>query len=129
MLGASSVGPGRRGNKGGTKFMTTPFHCPYRQSTLLQQALAPDKMRIAFLLGAGCPVSIRVPDGTGTKALIPDIRGLTAMVNERLMASDEYKDSHARLLRRFDGGTPVKPNIEDILSHIRALQDVVRDGA
>lgn len=35
--------------------MNTSSHCPYRQSTLLQQALAPDKMRIAFLLGAGCP--------------------------------------------------------------------------
>ena len=108
--------------------MSTQFHCPYRQSTLLQQALAPDKMRVAFLLGAGCPVSIRVQDGTNTKALIPDIRGLTDVVNDRLSKSDEHKASHATLLKRFDGGAPANPTIEDILSHIRALQDVVREG-
>lgn len=38
------------------------LHCPYRQSILLQQALASNKMRIAFFLGAGCPVSIRISE-------------------------------------------------------------------
>jgi len=109
--------------------MTTPFHCPYRQSTLLQQALAPDKMRIAFMLGAGCPVSIRVPDGAGTRALIPDIRGLTAMIHDSLGASAEFKVNYQILLDRFKGGVPASPTIEDILSHVRALQGVVRDGA
>lgn len=108
--------------------MTTPFHCPYRQSTLLQQALAPDKMRIAFLLGAGCPVSIQVPDGAGTKPLIPDIRGLTATINDQLSKSGQFKASHETVLNRFKDGNPANPTIEDILSHIRALQDVVRDG-
>ena len=109
--------------------MSVQTHCPYRQSTLLQQALAPDKIRIAFLLGAGCPVSIRVPEGTGTRALIPDIRGLTDAVNERLGASAAHKESYAILLQRFAGGLPTSPTIEDILSHIRALQDVVRAGS
>ena len=36
---------------------------PYRQIEVLQQALASDKSKIAFLLGAGCPVSIRIQDG------------------------------------------------------------------
>ncbi|MDH2918854.1 MAG: SIR2 family protein [Sideroxydans sp.] len=108
--------------------MNSSTHCPYRQSTLLQQALAPDKMRIAFLLGAGCPVSIRIPDGEASKPLIPDIRGLTNIVNEKLSKSKQYKDSYATLLKRFNGGMPVNPTIEDILSHIRALHDVVRDG-
>ena len=66
--------------------MNSSTHCPYRQSTLLQQALAPDKMKIAFLLGAGCPVSIQIPhdapNSTTTKPLIPDIKGLTKTVNE-----------------------------------------------
>jgi len=108
--------------------MNTTLHCPYRQSTLLQQALAPDKMRIAFLLGAGCPVSIRIPNGTGTKPLIPDIRGLTDLVNSSLSESEEHKASYSTLLNRFNGGTPASPTIEDILSHIRALRDVVREG-
>lgn len=108
--------------------MTTQYHCPYRQSTLLQQTLAPDKMRIAFLLGAGCPVSIRVPDGDGTGPLIPDIRGLTKTVNEKLSSSELHQEAYATLLKRFVGGPPKEPTIEDILTHIRALQDVVRDG-
>jgi len=106
--------------------MSTPVHCPYRQSTLLQQALAPDKMRVAFLLGAGCPMSIRIPDGAGTKPLIPDIRGLTKLVNDKLAASPQ-KASYQSLLKRFGKGAP-EPTIEDILSHIRALQGVVREG-
>lgn len=109
--------------------MSTPFHCPYRQSTLLQQALAPDKMRIAFLLGAGCPYSIRIPDGNGTKPLVPDIRGLTELVSSKMNESVQHKADYAVLLNRFSGGVPNNPTIEDILSHIRALQDVVRDGS
>lgn len=110
--------------------MSAMFHCPYRQSTLLQQALAPDKMRIAFLLGAGCPVSIRLPNGSSTKPLIPDIRGLTELVNTKLAASAEHAKHHAAVLKRFsDGGSSSSPTIEDILSHIRTLQDVVRGGS
>lgn len=62
--------------------ITSPSHCPYRQSALLQQALASDKMRVAFLLGAGCPVSIHVAVGQDTQPLIPDISGLTANVDK-----------------------------------------------
>lgn len=64
-----------------------PSHCPYRQATLIQQALAPDKMRVAFFIGAGCPTSIRIPDGSATRPLIPDIAGLTARIRQALEAS------------------------------------------
>jgi hypothetical protein len=104
--------------------MNITTHCPYRQSSLLQQALAPDKMRIAFLLGAGCPVSVRMSDGTGTKPLIPDIRGLTSLVNTKLEQSAEHKENHAKVLNRLTANS----TIEDVLSHIRSLHDVVRDG-
>lgn len=104
--------------------MNTTTHCPYRQSTLLQQALAPDKMRIAFLLGAGCPVSIQLPNETGTKPLIPDIRGLTAVVKDELKQSTEHKETFAKVLNRLSADS----TIEDILSHVRLLHEVVRDG-
>ncbi len=101
-------------------------HCPYRQSSLLQQALAPNKMRIAFLLGAGCPMSIRVDAGGGnTSPLIPDIAGLTTLVSTTLATDVELGPDYASLLARFGGAAP---NIEEILSHLRALLDVVRDG-
>ena len=82
--------------------MSANTHCPYRQSTLLQQALAPDKMRIAFLLGAGCPVSVRLPIDGGTKPLIPDIRGLTSFVDEKLKASESHKELREAAWRTSD---------------------------
>jgi len=108
--------------------MTTQFHCPYRQATLLQQALSPDKMKVAFMLGAGCPLSIRIPIGAETQPLIPDIRGLTKLVTAELKNSKECKEDYEKLMQRFSGATAASSTIEDILSHIRALQNVVRDG-
>ncbi len=105
-----------------------PTHCPYRQAVLLQQALAPSKMRVGFFLGAGCPLSIRVPDGDKSKPLIPDIAGLTAHVRTQLEASDEHKAPFQTLIKRLDEAGNAKPTIEDLLSHIRALRDVVGKG-
>ena len=101
-----------------------PSHCPYRQATLLQQALAPNKMRVAFLLGAGCPMSIRVPTDAGTP-LIPDIAGLTTMVRSTLDADLTLKATTAALLARLKEQRKATPTIEDILSHVIALRDVI----
>ncbi len=107
---------------------STRFHCPYRQATLLQQALTPNKMRVGFLLGAGCPVGIRIQNGGKSTPLIPDIAGLTKKVTETIEGSVAHKASFATILKRLsDGGKP-QPNIEQILSYIRALSDVVGNG-
>jgi len=66
--------------------VTALYHCPYRQASLIQQALTPDKMRVAFFLGAGCPTSIRIADGAGTRPLIPDVSGLTGKVRGTLVS-------------------------------------------
>jgi len=84
---------------------------------ILRQALTSDKNKVAFLLGAGCPLSICLSDG---KPLISDIKGLTSAVCEKL------NESEIRNLK--DGITlpPGKePTIEDILSRIRLLMEVV----
>ena len=104
--------------------MNSKTHCPYRQSMLLQQALAPDKMRIAFMLGAGCPVSIRVEHDGCSEPLIPDIGGLTTFVDAELKKSEDHKKSYAKLRGRL----PSNSTIEDILTHLRSLLEVVRDG-
>ncbi len=62
------------------------------------------------------------------KPLIPAIRELTADIKKKLGESEKHKDSFNIILKRFADGEPTEPTIEDILSHIRALQDVVRDG-
>ncbi|HLE33617.1 MAG TPA: SIR2 family protein [Bacteroidota bacterium] len=108
-----------------TSAQLTLTHCPYRQAALLQQAMAPDKMRVSFFLGAGCPVSIRIPDGDGTRPLIPDIAGLTKQVREKLEASEKHKTAFAAILKRLVDCGKSNPNIEDILTHIRALREVV----
>ena len=108
---------------------TSQIHCPYRQAMLLQQSLASDKMRVAFLLGAGCPVAIRVPDGKNTKPLIPDIKELTNHVFTTLGASIDYKKSIGVIIERLNDSGIANPNIEDILSHIRAMHDVAGNSS
>jgi hypothetical protein len=105
--------------------MVSRAHCPYRQSSLLQQALAPDKMRVAFFLGAGCPMAIRVADGAGTKPLIPDVKGLTKLICDSLSSAASYKAPFETVLRRLGESGKTEPNVEEILSYIRALAEVV----
>lgn len=109
---------------------TTQFHCPYRQASLLQQALSPDKMRVAFFLGAGCPTAIRVKDGDTTKPLIPDIDGLTKNIVAKFAdkPEEELKNGFSAVITRLKASGITNPNIEEILSHIRALQYVVGTG-
>lgn len=104
------------------------FHCPYRQASLIQQALTSNKMRVAFFLGAGCPLGIRVPSGDGTKPLIPDIAGLTSEVRKRVEESKQHNPAFQTVLKRLAESGKKKPNIEEVLSHIRALRDVIEGG-
>ena len=107
--------------------MSTSSHCPYRQSKNLLDALASNKTKVAFLLGAGCPASIPDPKGDGERPLIPAIRGLTEDVKKQLSVSENHIESFDIIRKRFSDQEG-EPTIEDILSHIRALQEVVRDG-
>ena len=93
---------------------------PYRQIEILQQALASDKSRIAFLLGAGCPVSIRIPDD---KPLIQNIAGLTKTICDTL--SDK---NIGKIVDRSQLPDDKEVTIEDILSHVRLLIEVVGKG-
>lgn len=109
--------------------MVSRAHCPYRQSLLLQQALAPDKMRVAFFLGAGCPMAIRVTEGAATKPLIPDVKGLTKVICDSLSTSTSYKVAFETVLHRLSDSGKAEPNVEQILSYVRALGEVVgNDG-
>ena len=111
---------------------TTPpdvlSYCPYRQATIFQQALSPNKMRVGFFLGAGCPLSIRVPDGTSTKPLIPDIAGLTDAIREKMAVSETHKESFNSILQQLDDSETNKRNIEEILTQIRGVIDIVGTG-
>jgi hypothetical protein len=91
----------------------------------LNEALSQDKRHLGFLFGAGCPGSIRIPDGDGTKPLIPDIAGLTRLVADRLAA-----DKHFEVLKQqFAEDGKAASNVEQMLTHVRNMLRVVGVGA
>lgn len=91
----------------------------------LQESLSLDKHPVALLVGAGCPGSIRIDDRDGaTKALIPDIKGLTALVKESLAANVHFQAICTQFVE--DGNADA--TIEDMLSRIRLLARVVGNG-
>ena len=70
----------------------TTIHNPDRYMVDLRQILSQGRKRIGLLLGAGCPVAIRVNRndelGDNAKPLIPDVANLTKMVIGRLEEND-----------------------------------------
>lgn len=99
------------------------FQDPHRQVGYLQQCLASDKKPLGLFLGAGCPMAIR-PGGDQNPPLIPDIAGMTKVVRDALGKIAEFAsllkivDDHFKKDGRGDA------NVEEILSHIRALRSV-----
>ena len=85
-------------------------------------------MPIGFLLGAGCPCSIRVPDEGGTRPLIPDVENLTRAVCGALESKEEARALYGALCAQFQEDGEDAPNIERILSRIRSLRDVAGKG-
>ena len=104
---------------------TIPVHSPYRRTTDLLQRLAPNKMRIGFFIGAGCPLSIQGADGS---PLIPEIVGLTKMVKDYLDASSELKVVTQNAWDRVIKRGIQNPTVEDVLSHIRTLKSLCGNG-
>ena len=111
-----------------TVTVTGSTHCPYRRATDLLQRLAPGKMRVGFLIGAGCPLSVQVPDGEKTKPLIPDINGLTKLVKDALDLNLELKDVARTAWDRVGGRGFSTPTVEDVQGHIRTLKSLCGNG-
>ena len=99
------------------------FQDPHRQVGYLQQCLASDKKPLGLFLGAGCPMAIRL-GGDQNPPLIPDIAGMTKVVRDALGKITEFApllktvDDHFKKDGRGDA------NVEEILSHVRALRSV-----
>jgi hypothetical protein len=103
----------------------SPLACPYRQTALLQQALASDKMRVGFFLGAGCPVSIRVSSGAKTVPLIPNIEGLTEIIRLKMASSQVYNSMYSTIFELSETDEFGKRTIEHVLTKIRSLVDAI----
>lgn len=102
-----------------------------REVIHIQQALSQNKRPIGFLLCAGCPLSIRVDaegNGAESKPLISDISGLTAAISQELSGLPENETTWDKLLRTFEEDGVDNPNIEVILTRVRALKSVAGSG-
>ncbi len=107
-------------------------HNPIRQLKYLRQTLSQNKKPLGFFLGAGCPLAVQMPKKKWP--LIPDIAGLTTFVSDELKGTDSKKSSFDILIvelikarendETIDKSIADKPNIEDILSFVRALKQV-----
>lgn len=76
------------------------------------------------MLGAGCPMSIRVSDGDESdKPLIPSIAGLTDAINRNLSDSD-LRESHTTLLTGLEEDLGHPPNLEEMLTRLRTLATI-----
>lgn len=102
-------------------------HDPIRQANFLQQCLSHDKRAIGFFLAAGCPLAIQEDAGGKTTPLIPDIRRMTAVVRDCLSASEDKTDFACLMKQLKDDGYD-EPNVEIILSHVRAVRRVAGKG-
>ncbi len=97
---------------------------PERMANQLLQCLTQDKKPLGFLLGAGCPCSIK--DGSGAP-LIPDIRGITEAVAKEI-CSKEWEEPWKTVCSQLTEDGESNPNIEDILSRVRSLKDLAGGG-
>jgi len=108
-------------------------HDPNKQVSFIQQALSQNRKPVAFLIGAGCPLAIRVKREKGgalvDEPLIWDVAGLTHIIAERLRGPDERSpsswDKVVKIVLEDGGG---ENNIELILSKIRVLKSVAGKG-
>lgn len=100
------------------------YHDPIRQANYIQQSLSQDKKPIGIFLSAGCPLAIKIKINGCDSPLIPSIDGLTKAVCDEL-ASSGKKDALETIFTHFKTDGRETPNIEDILSHIRSLRQVV----
>lgn len=98
------------------------YHDAIRHLKYLRQSLAQDNESIGFLLSAGCPLAVQMPDGEWP--LIPDVANLSIYVNTQLKDDPNY----GILLNELDKAGKNRNNIEDTLSFVRSLFLVSKGG-
>jgi hypothetical protein len=96
--------------------MSVSIHNPDQYMASLRQIIAQGRKRIGLLIGAGAPVSVAAPDGSGP--LIPAVAGLTSRVLSSLAPT--YTAPLDAICAELKD-----PNIETILSRVRSLSSVI----
>lgn len=102
----------------------TTNESPHKYENWLREALSNDKMPLAFLLGAGCPMAIK-KDGA---PLILDIAGLTRKVGDVFRAGD-LAGPYATIIDHYTKDHGLEPTVEELLTFCRGLRSVVGTGS
>lgn len=97
-------------------------HDVIRQLDGLQQCLSQNRRPLGLLLAAGCGLSIQHPTDP-TKPLIRDVAGLTDDLVASL-AGSAHAAVHKSVVDHLIEDGVAKPNIEAILSHVRAMSRI-----
>jgi hypothetical protein len=91
------------------------------QLRALQLCMTADKRPIGFFLGAGCPLAIKVSRAGSPQELIPDIHGLTTVVNQKLNTVADHKSVIKALNTLCAEASIPKPTVEDYLNRLRNI--------
>ena len=97
-------------------------HDPIRHLRYLRQSLSQDNEAIGFFISAGCPLSVKMPEGMWP--LIPDVATLSRHINSQLSTNTKF----SLLLDELSKAEKNKENIEDVLSFLRSLLSVSKGG-
>ncbi len=113
-------------------------HDPLRQVNLLREGIQLGKKPLGIMLGAGCPLAIRIPksgegksqdSGDGNELagdlstadpLIPDISEMTNRIIADLEKNEQHKAAVATLVDQLSD-TIEDADVEDYLTHLRTL--------
>jgi hypothetical protein len=98
-----------------------------REIAGLSACLSQGKQPLGLLLGAGCPLAVRVAADNGSAPLIPDVAGLTQQVAAKCVDS-ELADAFSALAAGLRADLGREPNIEDLLSRLRSVRDLIGDA-
>ena len=101
--------------------MRSDLHSPVSIVDALRAILVVDKLPVGFLLGAGCPASIKISDQN--KPLIPVAAELTRAVVDS--ASGPVAESLRRLQAMLVADGQADPTIEHMLTRVRAMETIV----
>lgn len=98
-------------------------HDALREIQNIQNCLAENRKPLGFFLGAGCPVSVNVSqDPNERKPIIPDVRGLTSIINTSLRDEPSLVDKYNTFYNYLQNQQGLKePTVEDILSFLRLI--------
>lgn len=108
--------------------MTKITHDPIRHLKSLSQTLSQDKKPIGFFISAGCPLAVETVRAED-RPLIPDMKRLTKHVADELGSGDHTNPNEFDILiSELKKTEKDSSNIEEILSFIRALKNVVHGG-